>query len=411
MTAYACEPEVGSEPGVGWGWSNGLAQHVELTVVTRANNRKPIEDYYLAHPPAAGILKPNYLYYDPPAFALRLKRKGVLSHQVFFALWKLGAMWRFRGEMGKSDLLHHLTYSAIRLPSLYWFGSKPVVAGPVGGTSMVSPHYISLYGADARKELSRASMIRHWAWLPWIRLALGHAKRIVCANSEAEAMISKVYPEKTRRITEIGVAREEVTDGDLRVEPYEVLKLVWVGTMAPWKGWVIALRALAKAKEALRNSGGTRSLRLTMIGRGKEEAAAKALAASLGITGEVDFFSRIPLDELNERVVTAHAMVFSSIKDTSGTVVLEAMCKGKPVICLRHQGVGDITTPETAMRIEVGPLDQTVDGFAEAFVRLANDRDLLERLGRASRDRVLSDYIWERKSEKMVAIYREAVNE
>ena len=408
MTAYACEPEIGSEPGVGWGWSNGLAQHVDLTVVTRANNQGPIEDYYRVHPPSEGRRKPRFLYYDPPGPALWLKRKGILPTQIFFGLWKLGVMWRFRGEIAKSDLLHHLTYSAIRLPGLYWFASKPVVVGPVGGTSKVSPHYISLYGPTAWQERIRAAMIRHWAWFPWIRMALGRADRIVCANSEAEEMISEIYPAKTARITEIGVEREDVTGGDLTVEPYNELGLIWIGTMAPWKGWFIALNALAKAKEAL---GSSKSVRMTMIGRGRDEAAASALAAELGIAGQVDFFRRIPLDEMNRRVVAAHAMVFSSIKDTSGTVVLEAMCKGKPVICLRHQGVGDITTPETAMRVEVGPLDGTIQGFADAIVSLAKDRELLEKLGRASRDRVLSDYIWERKSEKMNAIYRELVSE
>ena len=60
MTAYACEPEIGSEPGVGWGWSNGLAQHVDLTVVTRGNNKGPIEDYYRGHPPTGGRRKPRW---------------------------------------------------------------------------------------------------------------------------------------------------------------------------------------------------------------------------------------------------------------------------------------------------------------------------------------------------------------
>ena len=31
ISAYACEPGKGSEPGVGWRWVNGLAGRVELS--------------------------------------------------------------------------------------------------------------------------------------------------------------------------------------------------------------------------------------------------------------------------------------------------------------------------------------------------------------------------------------------
>ena len=31
LSAYACEPGKGSEPGVGWSWAQGLADRVELT--------------------------------------------------------------------------------------------------------------------------------------------------------------------------------------------------------------------------------------------------------------------------------------------------------------------------------------------------------------------------------------------
>ena len=120
----------------------------------------------------------------------------------------------------------------------------------------------------------------------------------------------------------------------------------------------------------------------------------------------VVFLKRIPLEELKDLVVSSHAMIFSSIKDTSGTVVLEAMSKGKPIIAIRHQGVADMTTPETGIRIEPAGLDETVEGFADAIVRLAKDRELLEKLGRASRDRVLSDYVWDVKARKMHDVYR-----
>ncbi len=43
VSAYACEPGKGSEPGAGWNWVVAAARQHELCVLTRANNRESIE--------------------------------------------------------------------------------------------------------------------------------------------------------------------------------------------------------------------------------------------------------------------------------------------------------------------------------------------------------------------------------
>ena len=42
-SAYACEPEKGSEPGAGWNWVKQIARFHEVWVITRANNRLSID--------------------------------------------------------------------------------------------------------------------------------------------------------------------------------------------------------------------------------------------------------------------------------------------------------------------------------------------------------------------------------
>ena len=53
LSAYACEPVKGSEPGVGWNWVRQLSQFAELWVLTRANNRASIEAAVSRTPAAA----------------------------------------------------------------------------------------------------------------------------------------------------------------------------------------------------------------------------------------------------------------------------------------------------------------------------------------------------------------------
>lgn len=408
IIAYGCEPGKGSEPGVGWGWSNALAAHADLTVVTRANNQPVIEEWYERNDPSEEIPRPNFEYYDPPKWALWLKRKKILPVQFFYAIWQFGLVLKYWLRLKEFNLVHQLTYSSILFPGFWWISSIPVVLGPIGGTSTVSDNYISLYGKRVWKERLRAFVIRHWTLLPWARLSYRRAGLIACSNSEAHSILSMRYPEKTVKILEIGAEKSRVTQGDLPKHEGNDLKLVWIGMVEPWKAWSIAIEAVKQANDLIGEGG---SVSLTILGRGQEEADAHKLVKKLGIEDRVTFFRRIPLDDLHDLIETSHAMVFSSVKDTSGTVVLEGMGHGKAMLCINHQGVGDMTTDETAIRVEPGSLEDTVKGFAEGMVRLAKDPALRERLCLASRERVLEHYVWEKKAEKFHSFYERVLDE
>ena len=406
MTAYGCEPEKGSEPGVGWGWSNSLAVHADLTVVTRANNQPVIEEWYERNDPDGILPKPHFEYHDPPKFVLWLKRKKILPVQVFYGIWKMGVVQKYWSRMEEFDLIHQLTYSSVLFPGFWWRSPKPVVLGPIGGTSTVSDDYISLYGKRVWKERFRAFLIHNWHLLPWARLSYQRAKLIACSNSGVKALLSQQYPEKTVQMLEIGAEKERLTLGELPKHKGNDLKLVWIGMVEPWKAWSIAIEAVKQANDLIGDEG---SVSLTILGRGQEEEAAHALAKELKVEDKVTFLRRISLDDLHQLIETSHAMVFSSIKDTSGTVVLEGMGHGKAMLCINHQGVGDMTTDETAIRVEPGPLDETITGFAEGMVRLAKDPALRERLCLASRDRVLDHYVWEKKAERFYTFYEKVL--
>ncbi|AST06080.1 hypothetical protein AF2641_03890 [Anoxybacillus flavithermus] len=46
LSAYACEPNRGSEPGVGWNWAIELSKKgYEVWVLTRANNQDVIDNF------------------------------------------------------------------------------------------------------------------------------------------------------------------------------------------------------------------------------------------------------------------------------------------------------------------------------------------------------------------------------
>ena len=75
ICAYACEPNKGSEPGVGWDTVINLAKEdskTEYSILTRENNRGVIE----AQETPTNL---KFIYYDLNNIILFLKRAGNFS--------------------------------------------------------------------------------------------------------------------------------------------------------------------------------------------------------------------------------------------------------------------------------------------------------------------------------------------
>src|SRR5437660_12518213 len=88
ISAYACEPNKGSEPEVGWQWALQMARFHDVTVLTRANNQPTIEPE-LARLEGKQPL-PRFVYHDRGPSLLEFKRlfKAVT---IYYLLWQRSA--------------------------------------------------------------------------------------------------------------------------------------------------------------------------------------------------------------------------------------------------------------------------------------------------------------------------------
>jgi glycosyltransferase involved in cell wall biosynthesis len=123
----------------------------------------------------------------------------------------------------------------------------------------------------------------------------------------------------------------------------------------------------------------------------------------------VTFTGFLPHTAVVDKFRDANIFLFTSIRDTSGNVLLEAMAAGLPAVVISHQGAAEITTAETAIRVAPAHPDQVAEKLAEGILALARDPDLRARMGEAARQRVLESFTWEKKAEAMLKIYRQAL--
>ena len=78
INAYACSPEMGSEPGMGWNWCVNLAKHCELHIITEGEFRDNIE----AALPNLPQRNNMHFYYNPVSEKIRKTNFNIFSWYI-----------------------------------------------------------------------------------------------------------------------------------------------------------------------------------------------------------------------------------------------------------------------------------------------------------------------------------------
>lgn len=122
---------------------------------------------------------------------------------------------------------------------------------------------------------------------------------------------------------------------------------------------------------------------LLIAGEGPAEDNLRAQAARLGLKDRVRFLGYFDRSgELQNCYSAADLFVFSSLTETQGLVLLEAMAQGVPVVAIPRMGTIDILGPRKGCRH--APLDRK--GFARVVHEVLADRGALRALGAEARE-------------------------
>ncbi len=389
LSAFACAPHSGSEPGVGWHWALEIARlgH-EVVVLTRADGRTVIQAELAGGHLPAGLR----FEFVMPDWLRRLADRG-LPLQLVHLAWQLAACRHARrlADSERFDLVHHLTYCVIRQPSFMGRLAVPFVLGPVGGGERAPWALRSGMGARGWwLELVRDGLNLIARVDPITRQALAAARLIYVSSRETARLVPERHRAKVRIGLQVGVtppasppagAGKAVAEGPIR--------LLFVGRCLAWKGMHLGLEALA---ELLARG---RWARLTVAGTGPAEARWRGQAQRLGIDDAIDWLAWVEHDRMAE-VYRAHdLLLFPSLHDSGAQAVLEALAYGRPVVCLDLGAPGSLVDASCGRVIATGDRRRrrVVRELTDALQELADSPDLRRRLGQGARARA-ARYGW-----------------
>jgi glycogen synthase len=171
-------------------------------------------------------------------------------------------------------------------------------------------------------------------------------------------------------------------------------RVLFVGRLAPQKG----VRTLVAATGLLEDP----SAQVLLVGDGPERPALEREAERIGVADRLHFVGFVVHDRLPAVLAHADLLVLPSLYEELGTVLLEAMQAGLPIVASKTGGIPDVIEDE-ANGLLVPPGDP--EALARAIGRLLGDRSLACRLSEGAQERGRG-YDWEVLAERVLAVYR-----
>ncbi|MEL6903029.1 MAG: glycosyltransferase [Cyanobacteria bacterium J06606_4] len=396
VSAYACQPNMGSEPGVGWHTVQALANHHHrIWVLTRESNRDAIETFYREHDNATGI---TFAYCDPPGVT-KLLRPAQVPHYYFWQLAAYGAAKKLH-QQHSFDIVHHVTYVRYSTPSFLSLLPVPFIWGPVGGGEQAPAAFWADFNLRARVyERLRRSVHLLGELDPFTRMTAQRSQLVRATTQETAARLQKLGAKTVEICGESGLSTTEIDRlSDVSLPGDTSFRVMSMARLLHWKGLHLGIRAFAKANLP-------KDAEYWIAGEGPERQALEQLADRLNVSEQIKFLGRLPRAETLAKLSQCHLLMHPSLHDSGGWVCLEAMATGRPVICLDTGGPATQVTEQTGIKVPAHYPQQVVEEWAEALCRLSSNIELRHRLGEAGRQRVRDYFSWETKSRQLAQLY------
>jgi glycosyltransferase involved in cell wall biosynthesis len=398
LSAFACEPLVGSESGLGWGWAYELARSGHhVWVLTRSDHREGIEAF-LKSTPVHGLI---FVYVDVglPRFL------SPWRYRVTSFLWqrKVLAYAKQLDAEVNFDVVQHVSFASLHIGSQLWKLGKPFVFGPVGG-GQVAPGGFGRYLRGGKlREVIRTVLVRYFTGVLFAaKNTVSHANLVLVANLDTREWAERLGAPQVAFMHDCGLPSSMLLHLPARWRnDTDCLRILWVGRLMPRKGVLLALEALSQVDPKVK-------FFCTIIGDGEQGRYLTRWIERLGLSSRVTWQGQRPWTDVMDAYLNHDVLMFTSLRDTSGSQLVEAMARGMAIISLDHQGPHTMLPASVGIKVPITTPQKTVAGLARALERLAREPETVAAAGRKAME-VAKTYTWDRKVLEMNALYPSVV--
>lgn len=404
LSAFACAPYRGSEPGVGWNWAMALAKYNDVVVLTREENRREIEDYK----------KENCVPFQVEYFGIPFFEKNTkipFQKNLYTMQWQRKVV-EFAEELNrkyKFDVCHHVTYASYKYPTELYKLGVPLIVGPVGGGEVTPQSCRATYGLkDNLIESIHDLQIKSTIHSRKFKNMCENASMILTTTQETFDCIPETYKNKVKIMQTIGISEEEIRTESVEREYGcdKKFKVLYVGNLLPLKG----VQLLPEIAQVLND----KDILFQIVGTGIEEKRMKRFISKHGLKENFQFVGAVPRNKVLEYMDNAHMFVFPSYHDSGAMVILEAMARELPVLAMEtggpavhiQDGRGMAVNPNQSIKKIVNEFANDIK-FCKGLYD--SDREKIKEITDCAKKYLYLDCEWDNKAKIMQNFYREVV--
>ncbi|BAZ43129.1 group 1 glycosyl transferase [Chondrocystis sp. NIES-4102] len=335
----------------------------------------------------------------------------------------------------KIDIIHQPIPVSPKEPSLIFNMGVPIVIGPMNGGMTYPDGFKYMENFLVRKTVEIGRTLSNF--LNFLIPGKRKATTLLVANQRTKEALPQKIEGKIIELVENGVDlsiwqknsnskfinNNELTFYSQDDQTKQAIKFVFVGRLVDWKAVDLLINAFKQVLEKL-------PVELEIIGDGVERENLELQVQELGLASSnrekldsqklmlnehyiqqpIHFLGWLSQTECAERLQLADILVLPSLHECGGAVILEAMSMELPVIATNWGGPADYVDESCGILVEPKSRDLFIDYLANAMLKLARSLELRKTMGQAGRQSILENFDWEKKIDKILEIYQEAID-
>jgi glycosyltransferase involved in cell wall biosynthesis len=282
-----------------------------------------------------------------------------------------------------------------------WRLGVPLVFGPAGSGQVAPREAAPLFGDAWGAERRRSAVVSMANLVPPARSTARNAALVLAPNQESAELARGLGARHIELMCDTGapvdVLERTIAASNERRRRTSRWRVVWIGSLLPRKGVSMAIEAFGRLVHSV-------DAELQLLGTGPLVGDVQQLIRDLQLDDRVTVHGAVPWPEAQAILASCDVMLFTSLRETFGSQVLEAAAAGVPIVALDLHGVASLVPPSAAVKVPfLAPADAVVR-LGDALASLLSDPRAMEDMSRGAL-RFAQQESWPARAARVTEIY------
>jgi glycosyltransferase involved in cell wall biosynthesis len=326
LITYTISPKGGSEPKIAWNnfkIAQSACRHVH--VVTNQMLLKNLNEF----PEISNSSRVTVHFVGVPRIVTKIPT--ILGDYLQYFLWIHRARIEAKriADSEKLTLGHHVSWGNLAFGTPLCDLDIPYLFGPAGGGTKKIPTPFTIEAlAFEIAEIMRLIVMKIMTRSSFTVRSLKNAKLVLATNSDSYDYAVKAGAKLVKLSLADSIDTEKIISTRLHPKSRNVL---WAGRFLPRKAPLDAVEAFREVHKLIPD------LTMTMVGNGPLYKKVAKRIETYGLTHAIHLHNRVEWDELLKLMLESKCLLFTSLRDSFGSQILEAAACGTPTVM--HGGI------------------------------------------------------------------------